>query len=153
MAAIIVDGVTQDIDVPGDKPLLWVLRENLDLTGTKYGCGMGLCGACTVIVDGRATRSCITPISAVDGQEVQTIETLNDQLGQAIKKAWRDERVAECGYCQAGQIVATYGLLSQREPGEPLNLKADLTNICRCSTYNRIHKAVERVVADVDEGE
>jgi isoquinoline 1-oxidoreductase alpha subunit len=153
MIEIKIDGATRVIEAPDDKPLLWVLREDVGMTGTKYGCGMGLCGACTVLVEGRATRSCVTPVSAVRGANIQTIETLNDQLGQAIKNAWCDGNVAQCGYCQPGQIVATYGLLSDREKGTPLNLKQSLTNICRCGTYGRIHRAVEKVAEDLDRGE
>ena len=153
MVEMIIDGVTRSVDAPDEKPLLWALREDLGLTGTKYSCGMGMCGACTVIIKGRATRSCITPIGTVAGLEVQTIENLNDPLGQALKKAWRDERVAECGYCQAGQIMAAHHLLKQRESGADLNLKETLTNICRCGAYSRIHKAIESVAGALDGGE
>ena len=153
MVTITIDGEAKTIDGPAEKPLLWVLRENLGLTGTKYGCGMGLCGACTVLVDGRATRSCVTPVGTVDGQEVHTIETLDDALGQTIKKAWCDGHVSQCGYCQPGQIMATYDLLSRREPGEAPNPKEALTNICRCGTYVRIHETIERLAVDLDGGE
>jgi len=153
MVTLTIDGNVQTVDVPAAQPLLWVLRENLGLTGTKYGCGMGLCGACTVLVDGRAVRSCVTPARLVDGATVETIETLNDPLGQSIKTAWCDGHVAQCGYCQPGQIVATYALLSRRALGEDIDFKASLTNLCRCGTYGRIHAAIDALVSDLDGAE
>ena len=148
-----VGETTHTVEAPEDKPLLWVLRENLGLTGTKYGCGVGMCGACTVIVDGRSVRSCVTPVTAVENTQVQTIETLNDELGQTVKKAWCDGNVSQCGYCQPGQIMATYGLLATREPGTDLDLKQALTNICRCGTYGRIHEAVRGLLVQIDGGD
>ena len=139
------------VKVPADKPLLWVLREDLGMTGTKYGCGVGMCGACTIIVDGQAIRSCVTPVTAAENVQVQTIETLDDELSQALKKAWCDGNVSQCGYCQPGQIVATYGLLAIREPGAKIDLKQTLTNICRCGTYGRIHRTIEGLIADMDQ--
>ena len=150
MVDLKVGDTVKTIEVSEDKPLLWVLREDVGLTGTKYGCGIGMCGACTVLLDGRPVRSCVTPVSAVGNGQIQTIETLNDDLGQSVKKAWCDGNVAQCGYCQPGQIVATYGLLSNRERGSEINLKQALTNICRCGTYGRIHRAVEGLITELD---
>ena len=148
-----VGGTTHTVEVPDDKPLLWVLRENLGLTGTKYGCGVGMCGACTIMVDGQAIRSCVTPVSAAENVRVETIETLDDELGRNVKRAWCDGNVSQCGYCQPGQIMATYGLLSIREPGAEVDLKQSLTNICRCGTYGRIHDAVRGLMAEMDGAE
>lgn len=145
-----VGQATHTVEVPSDKPLLWVLRENLGLTGTKYGCGVGMCGACTIIVDGQAIRSCVTPITVAENVQVQTIETLNDELGQAIKEAWCDGNVSQCGYCQPGQIVAAYQLLSNRDPETEIDLQQAMTNICRCGTYGRIHQTLRSLMAEMD---
>jgi isoquinoline 1-oxidoreductase subunit alpha len=125
-------------------PLLWSLREHLGLTGTKYGCGIGTCGACTVLVDGRAMRSCVTPMSAVSGRSVTTIEGLaSDGRLHPVQQAWIDEDVAQCGYCQAGQIMATVDLLSRNPKPSDAEIKA-ISNICRCGTYPRIRRAIRR---------
>ena len=145
-----VGDTTHSVVVPDDKPLLWVLREDLGMTGTKYGCGVGMCGACTIVVDGQTMRSCVTPVTVAENAQIQTIETLNDSLGRTVKKAWCDGNVSQCGYCQPGQIMATYGLLSVREPGSDVDLKQALTNICRCGTYGRIHQTVRGLMNELD---
>lgn len=129
-----------------DMPLLWFLRDYLRLTGTKYGCGIGLCGACTVLIDGKAQRACLTPMNALSGHEVTTIEGLETDTLHPVQQAWIDEDVAQCGYCQAGQIMATVDLL-KRKP-EPTDADIDrLANLCRCGTYPRIRSAIKRASA------
>ena len=135
------------LEVNPNKPLLWVLREDLKLLGSKYSCGVGLCGACTVLVDGVATRSCVFPINQVaEGQTITTIEGLNDQLGTQLKDAWCKHNVSQCGYCQAGQIVACHSLIAQQNISSELNIVDQMTNLCRCGTYPRIRKAITEVV-------
>jgi len=125
-------------------PLLWSLREHLGLTGTKYGCGIGTCGACTVLVDGRALRSCVTPMSAVAGRSVTTIEGLaQDGRLHPVQQAWVDEDVAQCGYCQAGQILSAVDLLSRKPTPSDADIAA-ISNLCRCGTYPRIRRAIRR---------
>jgi isoquinoline 1-oxidoreductase alpha subunit len=131
------------VDVPPDTPLLWVLRETLGLTGTKFGCGMALCGACTVHLDGEAVRSCVTPVSRAAGKEVTTIEGLSPDLGRPLQQAWVAEDVPQCGYCQSGQIMAAAVLL--RETPRPTDDDIDdamAGNVCRCGTYQRIRRAI-----------
>jgi isoquinoline 1-oxidoreductase alpha subunit len=146
MAQFELNGTLQSVDASDEKPLLWVLRENLGLKGVKYGCGIGQCGACTVLVDGQALRSCVIPVAYADTKTVQTIEHLNDDLGTALKSAWRELGVAQCGYCQTGQIMAAYSVIANWDGVDPLDLETSLTNICRCGTYGRIRAAVERVI-------
>ena len=145
MADLNVNGKTHQVDVDPNTPLLWVLRDTIGLTGTKYGCGIAQCGACTVHVDGIAMRSCSVPLSAVAGRQVTTIEGLaqNGALHK-VQKAWLDHDVPQCGYCQSGQIMAAVALL-QQEP-HPTDAKIDeaITNICRCGTYPRIRAAIHR---------
>lgn len=134
-------------------PLLWYLRDVLRLTGSKYGCGVGACGACTVLVDGQAVRSCVTPVSALKGHHVTTVEGLADAQGNlhALQQAWIDEDVAQCGYCQAGQLMAAADLL-KRKP-DPSDDDIDtIANLCRCGTYPRIRKAIKRAAAALKEG-
>ena len=132
----------------GDTPLLWVLREELKLRGTKFGCGIAQCGACTVHIDGNPMRSCITPVSAVSGKSVTTIEGLATPVGEALKTAWTEVQVPQCGYCQSGQIMAATALLAQNaNPSDPEIDAAMAGNICRCGTYPRIRKAVHRAAA------
>jgi isoquinoline 1-oxidoreductase alpha subunit len=138
-----VNGKPQTVAVSPDTPLLWVLRETLGLTGTKFGCGMALCGACTVHLNGEAVRSCVTPISRAAGKEVTTIEGLKDELGHALQSAWIAEDVPQCGYCQSGQIMSAAVLL--RENPEPTDDDIDdamTGNVCRCGTYQRIRRAI-----------
>jgi len=137
------------LEVEGDTPLLWVLRETLGLTGTKFGCGAGLCGACTVHVDGQPTRACLTPISAVEGLAVTTIEGLasGDAL-HPLQQAWIDEQVPQCGYCQSGQIMSAAALLRDRpQPSDDEIARAMVGNLCRCGTYLRIRRAIRLAAA------
>src|SRR5438128_10119799 len=134
-----------DLDVDPSTPLLWILRENLGLTGTKYGCGMAQCGACTVHLDGEAIRSCVAPVSRVAGKKVTTIEGLSEALTHPLQQAWIEEDVPQCGYCQSGQLMSAAVLL--REKPKPADEDIDQAmsgNICRCGTYPRIRKAVHR---------
>jgi isoquinoline 1-oxidoreductase alpha subunit len=143
-----VNGVEHTVDVGAGMPLLWVLRDVLQLTGTKYGCGEGICGACTVLLDGRVTRSCVTPVSAAAGGEVLTIEGLSEDATHSLQQAWIEEDVGECGYCQPGQIMTALSLLA-RNP-HPTNGEIDQAmsgNFCRCGTYNRIRRAIHRAAA------
>lgn len=146
---LIVNGNNQMLDVDPDMPLLWVLREVLGLTGTKYGCGEGQCGSCVVQVDDQAMRSCVTPVSLVAGKSVLTIEGLSQDGGHPLQRAWEAEHVPQCGYCQPGQIM-TAAVLLKRNPNpsdEQIN-QAMASVLCRCGTYQRIKKAIRRVVAE-----
>ena len=147
MAAISlsVNGASHSVDVTPDTPLLWVLRDSLGLTGTKYGCGIGQCGACTVHLDGVATRTCTLPISAVGAKRVTTIEGLamGDAL-TAVQAAWIAEDVPQCGYCQSGQIMAAASLLAKNPHPSDADIDAGMTNVCRCGTYQRIRAAIHR---------
>lgn len=147
MTSLRINGRTTSVESPKDTPLLWVLRDELGMTGTKFGCGAALCGACTVHVNGQAVRSCVTPIAAVEGKAVTTIENLEqDELGAAVQAAWLANRVPQCGYCQAGQVMNATALL-RRKPN-PTDAEIDEAmqgNICRCGTYNRIKLAIRQV--------
>ena len=145
MISLAVNGKQQRIDVAPDTPLLWVLRETIGLTGTKFGCGLGLCGACTTHVDGKAVRSCSTPISQVAGKKVTTIEGLSADSSHPLQKAWLLEQVPQCGYCQSGQIMSAAALLAtNRRPDDRAIDAAMSGNICRCGTYPRICGAIQR---------
>jgi isoquinoline 1-oxidoreductase alpha subunit len=140
-----VNGKRHTVDVRPDTPLLWVLRDTLGLTGTKFGCGMALCGACTVHVDGEAQRSCVTPVSAVKGRRILTIEGLSPDLTHPVQRAWIEEDVPQCGYCQSGQIMSAAVLLAQLpNPSDEDIDRAMSGNICRCGTYQRIRRAIHR---------
>lgn len=141
-----VNGKTQTVDVPADTPLLWVLRDSLDLKGSKYGCGMGLCGACTVHVNGTPTRSCITPVSAVTSAEITTVESISEnEVGKKVQQAWLDLDVMQCGYCQAGQIMAATALLTQNAKPSDKDIDDAMSgNLCRCATYTRIRAAIKQ---------
>jgi isoquinoline 1-oxidoreductase alpha subunit len=142
---IIVNGVTRTVNVSPEMPLLWVLRETLGLVGSKYGCGMGFCGACTVLIDGHASRACITPVSRVEGKSVLTIEGLSADGSDPVQVAWSEVDVPQCGYCQAGQIMAAKALLSSTPaPTDEQIDSAMSNNLCRCGTYLRIRKAIHR---------
>ena len=143
---LVVNGKPMVFDAPQDMPLLWVLRDLAGLTGTKFGCGMGLCGACTVHLDDRAIRSCITPISAALGKQVTTIEGVGvDAVGKQVQQAWRDLDVPQCGYCQPGQIMAGTSLLKTTPHPTDADIDAAMSgNICRCGTYPRIRAALKR---------
>jgi isoquinoline 1-oxidoreductase subunit alpha len=140
-----VNGKDFDVAASEDMPLLWVLRDVLGMTGTKFGCGMAQCGACTVHLDGKATRSCVLPVGAVKGRAVTTIEGLSADGMSAVQKAWVEEDVVQCGYCQPGQIMATTALLAAKPNPTDADIDAALSaNLCRCGTYQRIRKAVHR---------
>ena len=147
---LIVNNQERIVNVKPDMPLLWVLRDILDLTGTKYGCGIGACGACVVHVDGQATRACVTPISAIAGQKVTTIEGLATDRSHPLQQAWLAENVAQCGYCQIGQIMSAAALLAKNS--KPTDEEIDLAmsaNLCRCGTYQRIRRAIHRAAQEV----
>ena len=143
MAIINVNGRAVDVGFDPDTPLLWVLRDDLGLTGTKYGCGIAQCGACTVHVDTRATRSCVTPAAALPGREVVTIEGVGGEVARAVQDAWRRLDVAQCGYCQSGQIMSAIALLSEIRRPSDADIDAAMSgNVCRCATYVRIRAAI-----------
>ena len=144
-----VNGQTREAEVADDTPLLWVLRDHLDLVGTKFGCGMALCGACTVHVDGQAVRSCVLPVSQVGDKKVTTIEGLaQDGKLTALQKAWCDHDVAQCGYCQAGQIMCATALLAEKPKPTDAEIDAAMSgNLCRCATYTRIRQAIHTAAA------
>lgn len=145
---LVINQVTYSVDVPDQMPLLWVLRDELELTGTKFGCGIAQCGACTVLIDSVATRSCILPISAAVGRIITTIEGLNDTEGAKLQEAWVEHNVPQCGYCQSGQLMSATALL--RATPKPTNEQIDRGmsgNICRCGTYPRIKEAIKSVAS------
>jgi len=142
MAKLNVNGKAVNVDVEPEMPLLWVLRDELGLTGSKYGCGIAMCGACTVHVDGQATRSCVLPVSAVEGKNITTIEALSKDAAHPVQKAWIDYEVPQCGYCQSGMIMAAAALLEQNKNPSDEEIKASITNICRCGTYARVREAI-----------
>ena len=151
MVSLRVNGNQVTVDVVGEMPLLWVLRDKLDLTGTKFGCGIGACGACTVHVNGRATLSCLTPISQVAGQDITTIEGLAANGMHPLQRAWIAEQVPQCGYCQSGQIMRAAALLANNAtPTREQILQEMQANICRCGTYLRIVRAIERAKRDLE---
>jgi len=141
-----INGTARSVDVDDDTPLLWVLRDVLGMTGTKFGCGLGLCGACTVHIDGAPTRSCMTPVSAVDGKKVTTIEGVGKTpVGKQVQQAWLHREVPQCGYCQSGQIMSASALLAQNpRPSDKDIDEAMAGNICRCGTYVRIRSAIKQ---------
>ena len=143
MARLNVNGETIDVDVDGSTPLLWVLREQLGLTGTKYSCGIGLCGACTVHIDGEAVRSCVVPASAIsDSQRITTIEGLSADGSHPLQQAWLKLDVPQCGYCQPGMIMSAAALLDRSPAPSDAEIDASITNICRCGTFNRVRDGV-----------
>lgn len=145
MTTLTVNGASRDFDGDAQMPLLWYLRDDLKLTGTKFGCGMALCGACTVHLDGVAVRACITPMSAVVGKQVTTIEGLDSKGQHPLQVAWRDQGVPQCGYCQTGQIMQAAALLAQhKRPTDQQITEAMAGNICRCGTYTRIRTAIKQ---------
>lgn len=149
--SIDVNGKVHAVDVPDDKPLLWVLREDLWLTGTKYGCGIAQCGACTVHLDGEATRSCVLPVSALGEQKVTTIEGNTSAAARAVRSAWRDLDVVQCGYCQSGQIMSATALLAANaSPSDSDIDRAMRGNLCRCGTYHRIRAAIQRASDELE---
>lgn len=137
-----VNGKAVNLDVEDDMPLLWALRDELGMTGTKFGCGVAACGACTVHIDGVATRSCVMPISAVAGRSVQTIESQDDPILDRLQAAWIEHQVPQCGYCQSGMLMAATALLRQTPRPTDADIDAAMTNICRCGTYQRVRAAI-----------
>jgi isoquinoline 1-oxidoreductase subunit alpha len=145
MIKLTINGQAQEVDVANDTPLLWVLRDTLGLTGTKYGCGMALCGACTVHVDGAPIRSCITPVETVAGKSITTIEGLSQDRSHPVQQAWIEIDVPQCGYCQSGQIMSAAALLAKNPAPSDADIDQAMSgNICRCGTYPRIRKAIHR---------
>jgi len=153
MIPIIVNGKKLQVDVDSDTPLLWTLRENLGLTGTKFGCGIAQCGACTVHLDGQPIRSCITPIGSVKGKRITTIEGLSANGSHPLQKAWIAEEVPQCGYCQSGQIMSAAALLAAKPKPSDADIDAAMSgNICRCGTYQRIRRAIHRAAGNLAQG-
>lgn len=144
-----INGVLHQVDVELETPLLWVLRDDLGMTGTKYGCGLAQCGACTVLIDGRAVRSCVTPVEKVAGASITTIEAIErDDLGKRVVAAWVKHQVPQCGYCQSGQVMAATSLLRQVPHPTDVDIDAAMVNLCRCGTYNAIRAAIHDVSSD-----
>ncbi|MCC7547585.1 MAG: (2Fe-2S)-binding protein [Burkholderiales bacterium] len=142
MPSLQVNGKQVNVDVEPDMPLLWVLRDELGLTGTKYGCGISACGACTVHVDGKPARACVVPISSVEGKSVTTIEGLSANGSHPVQKAWVQLQVPQCGYCQSGMIMSAAALLEQNRDPTDADIDAGMTNLCRCGTYHRVRAAI-----------
>lgn len=137
---------TYQVEADADTPLLWVIRDDLGLTGTKYGCGLAQCGACSVLVDGNVVRACVTPVAGVVGREVTTIEAIEaDAVGKRVVAAWVEHQVAQCGYCQSGQVMAATALLKHTPKPSDGQIEAAMVNLCRCGTYNAIHAAVHEL--------
>ena len=150
MAKLNINGKTLDVNAESDTPLLWAIREQLGLTGTKYGCGVAQCGACTVYVDGEPVRSCSLPISAVNAsQKIITIEGASGKIVEAVQKAWLEHDVPQCGYCQSGQILAAASLIKAKPTPSDEDINREMSNICRCGTYNRIRTAIKQAAAAV----
>jgi len=144
MIRFTLNGAEQELDVEPSTPLLWVLRDELGLSGTKFGCGIGQCGACTVHVDGQAHRTCILPVSALEGRSVLTIEGLSEHGDHPVQRAWVENSVPQCGYCQSGQVMAASALLAEIPEPSEADIDRVMTNICRCGTYTRIRRAIHR---------
>lgn len=149
MITLIVNGQEHSVDPDPDMPLLWALRDILGLTGTKFGCGIGACGACTVHIDGEPVRSCVMPLAALEGAEVVTIEGLSADSTHAVQTAWIENQVPQCGYCQSGMIMAVAGLLRSNPRPSDADIDAAITNICRCGTHQRIRAAIHDAAAKV----
>jgi isoquinoline 1-oxidoreductase alpha subunit len=147
MIVLLVNGQKREVDAPADKPLLWVLREDLNVVGPKFGCGIAACGACTVHVDGTPVRSCSLPVSEAAGKAIVTIEGLGEGRLHAVQRAWIEEQVPQCGYCQPGFIMAAAALLKEKPKPTDQEIDDALTNICRCGTYSAIRRAVHRAAA------
>jgi isoquinoline 1-oxidoreductase alpha subunit len=144
---LLVNGTQATADVEADTPLLWVLRDSIGLTGTKYGCGIGQCGACTVLIDGAAVRSCVTPVTRAVNTKITTIEGLSTDGTHPVQLAWKEFDVPQCGYCQSGQILAAVALLSKQPKPSDADIDSQMTNACRCGTYHRIRQAIHRAAA------
>jgi len=148
MVSLLINGKQQEVDVAADTPLLWVLRDHVGLTGTKYGCGIAACGACTVLVDGQPVRSCITPASSVSGKKITTIEGLSPEHKHPVQQAWISEDVPQCGYCQSGQILVAVALLDAKPRPTDQDIDDAMSGVlCRCGTYVRIRRAIKKAAA------
>ena len=146
MISFQLNGEDQQVDVDSAKPILWVLREDLKQIGTKFGCGAGLCGACTIHLDGSAIRSCVTPIQVAEGKNITTVEGLKDELGAKIKEGWNEMQVGQCGYCQTGQIMTLHSILTRSPDISASDACQQMNNICRCGTYSRMRKAITTII-------
>jgi len=154
MVNLLINGKQQEVDVAADTPLLWVLRDHVGLTGTKYGCGIAVCGACTVLVDGQPVRSCITSASAVSGKRITTIEGLSPKNTHPVQRAWIAEDVPQCGYCQSGQILSAVALLSAKPKPTDQDIDEAMSGVlCRCGTYVRIRRAIKKAAALMAKGD
>jgi isoquinoline 1-oxidoreductase subunit alpha len=150
MVALTINSLTQDLDLDPDMPLLWAIRDHLDLTGTKFGCGVGLCGACTVHLDGEPVRACQTQLRDAVGKKVTTIEGVEGRVAGAVQAAWQKLDVVQCGYCQSGQIMSAIGLLSQKPKPTDADIDSAMDgNVCRCATYVRIRAAIHAAAGDL----
>jgi isoquinoline 1-oxidoreductase subunit alpha len=149
---ITINGEIREVDVDADTPLLWVIRDHLGMTGTKFGCGIMQCGACTVHIDGQATRSCMLPIESLEGREVTTIEGLSAEGDHPLQQAWVENNVPQCGYCQAGMLMAASSLLDQNPDPSDEEIEQAVSNICRCGTYARVKATIKQVAAAGQEG-
>ena len=145
---ITVNDKHHEVDVAPETPLLWVIRDEIGMTGTKFGCGVAQCGCCTVLVDGEATRCCVLPVSAVVGKKIRTIESLSTDNSHPLQKAWIAEQVPQCGYCQSGQLMAASALLAKHPKPTDSQIDEAMTNICRCGTYDRIRSAIHRAASE-----
>jgi isoquinoline 1-oxidoreductase alpha subunit len=143
MIRLTVNGETHELDIEPETPLLWALRDSMGLTGAKYGCGIGVCGSCTVHVDGRATRACVLAVSNVAGKEITTIEGLSADADHPVQAAWREIDVPQCGYCQPGMIMTAAALLKDKPGPSDADIDAAMTNVCRCGTYSRVRRAIK----------
>jgi len=147
-----INNKTVQVDAEGDTPLLWVIRDDLGMTGTKYGCGLAQCGACSVMIDGNVARSCVTPLDKVAGKRITTIEAIeSDEMGKRVVEAWVKHQVPQCGYCQSGQVMAATALLKQKAHPSDDEIAAAMVNLCRCGTYNAISAAIHEVAGQGDE--
>ena len=153
MVKLTINGTLHSIDADADTPLLWVLRDEIGLTGTKFGCGMGLCGACSVLLEGQLARSCTLALGALSGKSVVTIEGLSPDKSHPVQRAWIEESVPQCGYCQSGMILAAVALLKRTPKPTDADIDAAMTNICRCGTYNRVRKAIHRAAGVTEDRE
>ena len=148
-ASLHINGQLRDVDADPQTPLLWVLRDHLGMTGTKYGCGIGQCGACTIHLNGIATRSCLVPLAAVTSAEIRTIEGLSADASHPLQQIWMNDNVPQCGYCQAGMIMAAAALLKENNNPSDEQIDAGMTNICRCGTYVRIRAGIHKAAAEI----
>lgn len=146
---LIINGQEQEVDAAPGTPLLWVLRDHLKMTGTKFGCGVAQCGACTVHIDGTPTRSCVLPHDSLEGAQITTIEGVEGRAADAIREAWIEDDVPQCGYCQSGQIMAATALLAENSDPSDADIDAAMTNLCRCATYMSIRRAIKKAASNV----